>query len=111
VSFTQSTITHTFTNADGTPASGSIEFTLTKMMTNGVNSIVPASITANLDASGDLSQALTSNGDTGTSPTDAQWRVDIRILGAQNVTEFIVVPTGGGSIDLATLLPSTQQVG
>lgn len=111
MSFSQATITHQFLNADGTPASGSITFWLTKAMTNGSTTMVPASITANLNGSGVLSQALTANADTGTVPTDAQWRVDLRILGAEEVTYSIIVPTGGGSVDLGALLPGAQQVG
>jgi hypothetical protein len=111
VSFSTSEITHTFVNADGTPASGSVTFTLAKPMTNGTTTIVPASITANLNGSGALSQELTSNADTGTIPTDSQWRVDLRILGAEEVTFFIVVPTGGHATDLGSLLPGAQQVG
>lgn len=111
MAFSTATITHSFINADTTPASGSVRATLTKMMQNGTTSIVPASITANLNASGVLSLVLTSNADAGTTPTDAQWRLDLDILGAENQEYFIVVPTGGGSIDLGTLIPSVQQVG
>ncbi len=110
MAFSQCTVTHTFENADGTAASGSIEFTLTNIMTNGATTLVPASITANLNGSGQLSQALTSNADTGTIPTTTQWRVDLRILGAQQQTYFITVPTGGGTADLFTLMPGAQQI-
>ena len=62
--------------------------------------------------SGGTSPGVTvANVATGTSPgapLSTQWRVDLRILGAKPTTEFIVVPAGGGSIDLYTLLPSTQ---
>lgn len=108
MSFSSCTITHNFENADGTAASGSITFGLTKRMTNGTTTIVPAEITANLNGSGALSQALTANNDPGTLPADAQWRVDFRILSSgAPVTEtfFITVPTGGGSADLGSLLP------
>lgn len=105
MSFSTCLITHTFENADGTPASGTIEFTLSKRITNGTTTLVPASVTANLNSQGQLSQALTSNVDQGTVPTDSQWRVDFRILGASPETFFIVVPTGGGSADLGSLLP------
>lgn len=61
MSFSAATITHSFENADGTPASGTITFALTDIMTNGTISIVPAEISKQLDASGNLSQSLTSN--------------------------------------------------
>lgn len=105
MSFSQATITHKFTNANLTPASGSIEFTLTKRMSQAGQTITPGSITATLDASGNLSQALTANNDAGTIPGDAQWRVDFRILGMDAESYFVTVPTGGGTIDLYTLLP------
>lgn len=206
MSFSTATITHTFSNADQTPASGSIEFTLSDLMTNGTGTLVPASITANLNSSGQLSQPLTSNVDpatwslTGTAtsgsfelqfttgsvvvttaqlaynctaaqvqaavaalpglagvtctggplgsasvtlaglpgdtsivvvpsvtggtvtvaltsagtvpaaPQNSQWRVDLRILGAAIKTFFIVVPAGGGTVDLFSLIPNQQQV-
>lgn len=106
--FSTCQITHSFANADGTPASGSITFYLTKRMTNGSQTIVPAEVTANLDSSGDLSQSLTANNDTGTVPGDAQWRVEFRILGAETETFFITVPTGGGTVDLGSLLPQNS---
>lgn len=111
MSFSVATITHTFENADGTPASGSIEFTLTTRMTQPGVTILPASITANLSATGELSQALTSNQDPGTIPGDALWRIDLRLLGAPAEQFFISVPSGGGTIDLATLLPSNPEGG
>lgn len=74
-------------------------------MTNGTTTLVPSEITANLNGSGELSQALTANNDAGTIPEDAQWRVDLRLLGDEQETFVITVPTGGGSKDLGSLLP------
>ena len=96
MAFTEATITHTFKNADGTASSGQIQFTLTKRITNGNETITPSTITANLDASGKLSVVLKSNVDTGTLPEDSEWRMDWRILGAEPETFTIVVPSGGG---------------
>lgn len=105
MAFSQATITHTFENADGTPASGSIEFSLTKRMSQVGQTIVPGSITANLNAQGQLAQNLTANTDAATIPQDAQWRADFRILGAEEESFWIVVPSGGGTVDLFSLLP------
>ncbi len=110
MSFTHATITHSFENADGTPASGAITFTLTKRMTNGALTIVPAEITASLSPEGKISQTLTSNKDAGTVPEDTEWRVDFRVLGAPTETFFITVPSGGGEHDLGSLLPN-QPIG
>jgi hypothetical protein len=114
VSFSQTTVTHVFEGADGSAASGSVTFTLTERMTQSGITILPAEITANLDASGHISQALTSNQDPGTIPQNAQWRVDWRISSATGspVTEsfFITVPPGPGTVDLGSLLPQ-QPIG
>lgn len=112
MAFSQRTITHNFEAADGSGASGTLTFALTKRMSNGSTTIVPSEITATL-TNGALSQALTSNVDVGTVPQDSQWRVDFRITtsGAPLTETFwITVPTGPGSTDLGTLLPQ-QPIG
>jgi hypothetical protein len=111
VAFTKRTITHTVENADGTPGSGSITFTLTKRATNGTTTILPSEITANLNSEGKLSQELIANTDSETIPTDTQWRVDFRLLGDSPETFYITVPSGSGSIDLGTLLPQQPSGG
>ena len=98
-------VTHTFTNADMSPASGNIEFSLTQRITNGTQTLVPGLITANLGSSGQLSQSLTPNNDSATIPQTSQWRVDFRVLGASEETFFITVPTNTPTIDLGSLLP------
>jgi hypothetical protein len=111
VAFTKATITHTVKNADGTAGSGSIQFTLTKRMSNGTTTILPSAITANLNGSGELSQELFANNDPETVPGNAQWRVDFRLLGDVQESFLITVPTGGGTKDLASLLPKQPQGG
>lgn len=110
MAFSTATVTHQFSNADGTPASGSVTFNLTRRMTNGGTTILPTEVTASLNGTGAISATLTSNADAGTTPTDAQWRVTFRILGCDLEQFYIVVPTGGGTIDLGALLPETPQV-
>lgn len=105
MAFSTVSITHGFQNPDGSAASGTVEFTLEKRMTNGTTTVLPWSITATLSATGTISQALVANNDSGTVPADATYRVDIRILGASQETYWITVPTNGGSVDLGTLLP------
>lgn len=111
MSFTVATITHLFVNADGTPASGAVEFALTKRMSQTGQTIVPGTLTANLNASGQLSQPLTANVDSGTIPQDAQWRATLRIIGDPQDTFFITVPSGGGTVDLFSLLPQEPNGG
>jgi hypothetical protein len=105
VAFSTATITHVFQNGDGSAATGSVTFRLTKRMTNGTTTVLPTEITANLNPSGALSQALVANNDTGTVPGDAQWICTIRVAPAQVEEYAVTVPTGGGTIDLGTLLP------
>ena len=105
MAFSSANLQHTFLNADGTPGSGALTFWLSGRMTNSGTTIVPAEVTANLSATGVLAQSLTSNVDPGTSPQTTTWNVTMRILGSQNEEFSIVVPTGGGTVDLGTLLP------
>jgi hypothetical protein len=121
--FTAPVITHTWENADGTPASGSVTCSLTARMTNGTTSIVPAEITANLNSSGVLSQSLTSNCDAATTPPNAaQWKLDFRIQGAQLETFYIVVPpivietdgateSGQDTVALSSQTANTNMIG
>lgn len=108
-SFTAPTVTHTFENADSTAASGSVKWTLSGRMTNGTLTIVPASITDNLNGSGAISQAVTSNLDAATTPQDTSWRVDLNILGAEQESFVVVVPpqqtetNGSTTINLPTV--------
>ncbi|HET6911118.1 MAG TPA: hypothetical protein VFH54_17450 [Mycobacteriales bacterium] len=110
MAFSTRTVTHAFTNADGTPASGSVTFALSRRMTNSGTTVMPSEVVGSLNASGQLSVVLTANDDPGTVPTDAQWNVTFRILGTAVEQFFIVVPTGTGTVDLGTLLPGTPQV-
>jgi hypothetical protein len=111
MSFSTRTIVHTFLNPDGSDGTGSVEFTLTKRMTNSGTSLLPASVTSTLSPQGGLSQVLTANNDAGTTPADAQWRVDIRLASDSLETYYITVPTGTGNVDLGTLLPDQPNAG
>lgn len=106
------TITHAFTNPDQTPASGSVVFSLTKRITNGTQSVVPGvTVTASLNAQGQLSQVLYANTDTGTIPQDSQWRVDIRVGNEDDGPYFITVPATPSTQDLGSLLPQQTMGG
>lgn len=105
MAFSYSTVSHKFSNANNTAASGAVEFTLTMRMSQTGTTIMPGSITCTLDGTGAFSQSLASTQDASTVPQDAQWRVDIRILGAEMETFFITIPSGGADYDLMALLP------
>ena len=111
--FSSTTVTHTFLNADSSTATGKVTFTLDDEMTNGVMSVMPTRFEVTLDGSGDISQALVSNVDTNTTPPppwNTRWRVDFHITGASQRTYWIVVPSGGLTIDLFDLIPQMPQV-
>lgn len=105
---TTTTVTHTVLNADGTAGSGTLIFSLTKRVTNGSTSVLPAPVSATLNGSGQLSVVLYSNVDPATVPTDSQYRVDFHLsyAGSQVETYYIQVPVGPGPVDLGSLLPT-----
>jgi hypothetical protein len=105
------TITHSFTNADGTPASGIVIFKLSTEMTNGNSTITPAvPVHAMLDATGHLSQVLPANDDAATFPTGTTYTVTFVLnSGTDASSEYsVVVPSAapGGTAELGSLLPS-----
>lgn len=108
MSFTQRTITHTFTMPDGTAGSGSVTFQLSKRMSQPGQTILPGEVTGTL-ASGALSVSLAANNDPTTVPADAEWLVTFRMQGEGPLGPYaITVPaSGSGDIDLYTLLPQT----
>jgi hypothetical protein len=86
---------------------GPLPSTITVSNFPGANGLV-ATVTFTGGSSPGVTLTNTATGTSPCAPQNTQWRVDLRILGAKPITEFIVVPAGGGSIDLYTLLPSTQ---
>lgn len=111
MSFSQVVITHTFLNPDGSTATGLVSFKHTGRMTNGTSTIMPQQLDATLNTGGALSQAVTSTEDTGTVPNDVMCQVTIHLTGSDGVTYEVAVPSGGGTVDLGSLLPGNQQVG
>lgn len=112
--FTQTTVTHTFLNADDSVATGKLTFTLDDQMTNGTSTVMPTRFEVTLDGSGDITQLLYSNVDANTFPPppwNTRWRVDFHITGASQRTYWITVPSNGGTLDLFDLIPAYQQVG
>jgi hypothetical protein len=107
------TVTHTFLNPDGTPASGIVAFRLSGRMTNGTTSYASTvPIHATLDANGQLSQSVPANNDPATVPTGTNYTVTLFVNGESGDTYAdVVVPydAAGGTVDLGSLLPS--QVG
>ena len=117
MSFTLIEVTHTFTNLDGTSASGVVAFRLSQRITNGSQSYTSEiPVHASLNSDGELSQQLPANNDPATVPQGSSYMVTLLLNGSSGQTlpgdtYEIVVPynAAGGTVDLGSLLPS--QVG
>ena len=106
MAFTKAKISEKFVNVDGTPTQGHVVFTLSKRMSNGNETVAPSGLIVEINqATGEISVELYANNDPNTIPEDAQYRVDLRILGDERQSYYIEVPTGGGSYTLSELLP------
>ena len=122
MSFSQITLTHVFSNLDGTAASGTVVFRLSDRMTNGGQSYDDSiSLHATLDSSGNLKNAgatgplvLPANNDPATVPQNIYYNVLFMLNGSESGgvgdSVMIMLPYNapGGTIDLGTLLPQTS---
>lgn len=103
--FTEVVVTGSYTTETGAPAQGTLTFTLTQPMANGV-SVPPSPITATLGGSGDFTVLLLANDDAGTVPQGVRYGVTEQITGAQPRDYFIVVSHETSPVDIATLMPA-----
>lgn len=113
MSFTFASVTHTYLNLDGTPASGKVTFELSGAMRNSGTTYAPSlPMICPLNSGGSLVAYLPANNDPGTIPDGVTYTVteEIASMGTASVGETfsILVPTGGGTIDLASLLPGSS---
>ena len=109
MAFSEQTVFHRYLEADNlTPCAGTVEFTLSVEMTNGgVTLMAGTGVTAQLDASGNVSQSLVSTQDPTTQTQGTPvWRCDERIVGSPVNPWFFVLPPGPGTVDLGTLMPN-----
>jgi hypothetical protein len=87
MSFTTCTVTDgPLTNADGSAATASIVFALTKPIRNGEASVGTTPITTPIN--GSWSQELTCIDDDGTEPTDAGYTYQLMLDGAETITGY-----------------------
>ncbi|GAC1373745.1 MAG: hypothetical protein NVSMB4_00660 [Acidimicrobiales bacterium] len=109
MAFTAVTVTGTYQREDGTPASGTVTFTLTAPIRDNVTNVtrIPVDIVATLNASGAISQIVTANDDPTTLPTGTGYMVVERISGASNRLYTVIVPRAGGTVDISTLAPTS----
>ncbi len=97
MAFTTPTITHTFEGPPGTPATGTVEWSLLEWMTNGAVSLMPPMLSIYaLDATGTMTvDNLPSNLDPGTQPAppwNSLYRLDIQITNAQAQSFVVIIP-------------------
>ncbi|HEY4529151.1 MAG TPA: hypothetical protein VIG97_02295, partial [Luteimonas sp.] len=97
-------VTATYRNIDGTPARGSVTFTIPQaIVVDGVVA-VPKIITATLDASGSIALELPATNDPDLSVTDWAYTVTERFPGGRKPF-MIFVEHDAGAIDLAAVAP------
>jgi hypothetical protein len=103
VAFTQVTVTRDYDLATGEAPSGTVYFTPSTWLVNGVT-IPPVRVAAALDVAGQISVTLFANTDPATDPAGSYYTVLEVILGQPTRTYRVAVPHDAGStIDLATL--------
>ena len=116
MSFTPISLQATRANPDGSPASGTISFTLNAEMLNGTESIQPAPISGVLNPSGQLVQQngqaiiLLANDDEGTTPADpsAAYVVQENITGSSVVEYSIIILHDSTITDEAVIFTATK---
>jgi hypothetical protein len=105
VAFTTVTVTRDYDLADGTDPAGTVTFTPTSPMVNGVT-VVAAPVAGRLDVDGVLSIELAANTDPATLPTGSYYLVKEVISGATR-SYYVQIPHDSGSlINLSTLEPT-----
>lgn len=102
MAFTTVTVTRDYDLADGTDPAGTVTFTPTTPMNNGVT-VVAAPVVARLDVDGLLSIQLAANTDPATLPTGAYYLVQEVIGGASRSYYVQIRHDIGSTIDLSTL--------
>jgi hypothetical protein len=102
VAFTTVTVTRDYDLADGTDPTGTVTFTPTTVMVNGVT-VVAAPVKARLDVDGVLSIALAANTDPDTTPANSYYLVREDVGGAVRSYYVQIRHDAGVSVNLATL--------
>lgn len=99
----------TYLNLDGTPLTGSVEFTIEPILTDPTAKvvIVPTPLIAKLDANGHFSKMVLTTDDPDTDPTGFRYKVVEKFTGAVGRTFFLDVPGNSAEpIDLSTVATS-----
>ena len=105
--WTQVTVTGTYTNRDGTPASGWITFESRQRVIIGGQVIVPKTITVKLDGTGSFSESIPATNDPDLSVTGWAYLVTEHLDEGGGRPPFLLeVPYTSGSINLCTAAPA-----
>jgi hypothetical protein len=106
---TTRTVQGTFVTYSGTPASGSVSFTISSVLTNaGANQIiVPSTITATLDGSGSFSVQLVATNDPDLSP-GFTYTVTENIGTSRRTFSLAIPESSPDPLDYATVAPATS---
>lgn len=102
--FTEVVVNGSYTTETGEPAAGTLTFTLTQPMANGV-SVPAAPITTTL-TDGSFTVVLLANDDAATVPQGVRYGVTEQITGAQPRDYFIAVSHKTSPVNIATLMPA-----
>jgi hypothetical protein len=103
-SFTEVVVTGSYTTENGQPAQGTLTFTLSQPMANGMT-VPPSPITVTLREDGSFTVNLLANDDAATVPQGVRYGVTEQINGAQPRDYFVVVSHDTSPVDIATLMP------
>lgn len=111
MSFTQVTVTGTYLQVDGTPASGSVTFTLTASITDGTTIVSGSPRKIELDASGSFTVQMPANDDSTTSPQNTLYQVAEQINSGKIVERgyYVALAKAVPSVNIAALAPALPQ--
>jgi hypothetical protein len=120
----------TYLNLEGTPLTGTVEFTIEPILTDPTAGvvIVPTALIAKLDANGHFSKSILTTDDPDTDPSGFRYKVVEKFTGATGRTFFLDVPgdstdpidlsnvattapPSGGTTSYATLAALTAEIG
>jgi hypothetical protein len=100
-------VTGTYTNHDGTPATGWVTFDSQQVVTVGGVVVIPKTITVKLDGTGKISVAIPSTTDPAISVTGWAYTVTERVVTGR-APYLLEVPYGAVTLDLATAPQATN---
>lgn len=105
MTFTQVPVRATYTRENGSPAVGTVSFTLGRPMVNGGVTVAQPFVVS-LDSSGSFALPLPANDDSGTTPTGASYSVVESLVGTFGRSYTLVVPAAaaGSGITLGGIM-------